>query len=113
MKLYNVLIALCCCSLAVGTGCFRKDHRQITINVPQLTSQRTNCLQRIIDATKSVDGIEGVQFGEKAGTIVVSYNALKLGIRNIEFLVAGAGFDANDTKAPEQARNALPEDCRK
>jgi hypothetical protein len=42
----------------------------------------------------------------------VTYDALKLGIKNIEYVIAGAGFDANDTPAPKEAREALPAECR-
>jgi len=71
-----------------------------------------DCLLIVQNATKAVDGIELVQQGAESGTLDVTYNAIKLGIRNIEFVIAGAGFDANDTKAPQNVRDALPEGCR-
>ena len=96
--------------MALGMGCFRQDRRTITVNVPQLRSEE--CLRLVQEAVKSVDGIEFVTTNSAPGTVDVTYNALKLGIRNIEFVIAGAGFDANETKAPPQARAALPEGCR-
>ena len=97
-------------AIVLGTGCFRQDKRTITVQVPQLRSEE--CLRFIQDAVKPVEGIEQVTPHYEQGTLDVTYNAMKLGIRNIEFVIAGAGFDANDTKAPANVRAALPEGCR-
>lgn len=96
--------------LLLGSGCFRQDKRTITVKVPQLRSEA--CLRFVQDAVKPVEGIEHVTPNYEQGTLDVTYNAMKLGIRNIEFVIAGAGFDANDTKAPANVRAALPEGCR-
>lgn len=96
--------------LTLGVGCFRQDRRTITVQVPQLRS--ADCLHFIQDAVKPVEGIEQVTPHYEQGTLDVTYNAMKLGIRNIEFVIAGAGFDANDTKAPANVRASLPEGCR-
>ena len=96
--------------IALGVGCFRQDRRTITVRAPQVKS--ADCLRLVQEAAKSVEGIEMITPNYEQGTLDVTYNALKLGIRNIEFVIAGAGFDANDTQAPAQARAALPEGCR-
>ncbi len=108
--LYKIRIGGMVAFLVLGAACFRQDRRTITVHVPQL--RQPDCFRFIQDAVKSVEGIEGVVPHYEAGTVDVTYNAIKLGIRNIEFVIAGAGFDANDTKAPAQARAALPEGCR-
>lgn len=97
-------------ALTLCVGCFRQDHRTIEIQTPQLRS--TNCFELVQAAIKSVDGIEYAVPHYEEGTLSITYNAMKLGIRNIEFVIAGAGFDANDTKAPPSVRVALPEGCR-
>lgn len=96
--------------LAGSVSCFRQDKRTITVRVPQMRSE--DCFRFIQDAVKPVDGIEQATPDYAQGTVDVTYNAIKLGIKNIEYVIAGAGFDANDTKAPEAARNNLPEGCR-
>jgi len=98
-------IALLCCA-----GCFRQDHRTIDVAVPQLASEA--CFQAISDGLKGVDGIEGLRPDYANRRLAVTYNALKLGIKNIEAVIASAGFDANDTTAPADIRARLPEGCR-
>ena len=108
--LKNIFPVIFSLALAVAIGCFRQDRRTITVAVPQVKS--AECFRHIQDAVKSVDGIEQVSPNYERGTVDVTYNAMKLGIRNIEFVIAGAGFDANDTKAPADVRAKLPEGCR-
>ena len=91
-------------------ACFRQDKRTITVKVPQLVS--ADCLVHIQMGAKQVEGIEQVTGDIENKTVDVTYNAMKLGIRNIEFIIARTGFDANDTPASPQARAALPEGCR-
>lgn len=89
---------------------FRPDVRTITVQVPQMKS--LDCQQRIQDALSKTEGVQTSAPDLAQKKIDVTYDALKLGIKNIEFVIAGAGFDANDTPAPKEARDALPADCR-
>lgn len=110
MKLRILLSLFMSVVLLLCPACFRQDKRTITVKVPQLVS--ADCLLHIQTAAKQVEGIEDVRGSIENKTVDVTYNAMKLGIRNIEFIIARAGFDANDTPASPQARAALPEGCR-
>ncbi len=110
MILRSILALALCAVMLAGPGCFRQDRRTITVNVPQLKGPE--CLRFIQDAAQKVEGIEQVSPSYESRTVDVTYNAMKLGIKNIEFIIAGAGFDANNTQAPAAARAALPEGCR-
>lgn len=110
MKLHVLIPLLMLTSAFFCSACFRQDKRTITVKVPQLAS--ADCLAHIQTAAKQVEGIEQVAGNVENKTVDVTYNAMKLGIRNIEFIIARAGFDANDTPASPQARAALPEGCR-
>ena len=110
MMLRPMLSLILCALMLVGPGCFRQDRRTITVKVSQLNGP--DCLRVIQDAAQKVEGIEQVAPNYEARTVDVTYNAMKLGIKNIEFIIAGAGFDANETQAPAAARAALPESCR-
>lgn len=101
------VLALMACTLS---ACFRPDHRTIVVAVPQMASPA--CFAEIQKALTAVEGIEGAQPDYEKRTLAIKYNALKLGIKNIEFVVAGAGFDANDTQAPANVKANLPEGCR-
>jgi copper chaperone CopZ len=91
-------------------GCFRKDIRTITVEVPQLRS--AECSKILLDAASKVDGIISAKPDIEKHTVDITYNALKLAIKNIEFVIAGAGFDANTTPATPEAKAALPAGCR-
>ena len=110
MILRSMLPLVLCALMLAGPGCFRQDRRTITVKVPQLNGPE--CLRFIQDAAQKVEGIEQVAPHYDSRTVDVTYNAMKLGIKNIEFIIAGAGFDANETQAPAAARAALPEGCR-
>lgn len=89
---------------------FRPDVRTITVQVPQMKA--LDCQQRIQDALAKTEGVQTTTPDLASRKIDVTYDALKLGIKNIEYVIAGAGFDANDTPAPKEAREALPAECR-
>ena len=44
-------------------------------------------------------------------SVTVRYDSLRLSLKNLEFAVAEAGFDANNTPASEEAVKALPPEC--
>lgn len=100
------LIALC----AILAGCFRPAFRTITVSVPQMKSQA--CAERIVDACKRVDGISNVVVNLDRKSVAVTFESLKIGIKNVEFTIAEAGFDADDIKANDKVRKALPPDCK-
>lgn len=93
-----------------STACFRQDKRTITVAVPQMKSPE--CYAVIQQALGGVEGIEGSRPNYEQRTLDVTYNGLKLAIKNVEFVIAGAGFDANNTAAPADAKARLPEGCR-
>lgn len=89
---------------------FRPDVRTIKVKVPQMKNEA--CQQRVVDALSKAEGVQTSQPDLAAHTVDVTYDALKLGIKNIEYVIAGSGFDANDSAAPKEARDALPPECR-
>lgn len=110
MKLRALFAVFVSTVLFLAIGCFRQDRRTIVIHVPQMTSPA--CYAILQDALKGVEGIEATRPNYETRTLEVTYNALKLAIKNIEFVIAGAGFQANDIEANPEARARLPEGCR-
>jgi hypothetical protein len=45
-------------------------------------------------------------------TVTVKYDSIKMSLKNLEFAVADAGFEANNTPASETAAAQLPPECR-
>lgn len=109
-RAFACLLAFSLAATLSITGCFRQDRRTITVAVPQMQSPA--CYAIIQDAMKSVEGIESTRPDYERRTLEVTYNALRLGIKNIEFVIAGAGFKANEIDPPEEVRARLPEGCR-
>ena len=68
--------------------------------------------------TSAVGGVIFADFADPAQpdiekrTMSVTYNSEKLGIKNVEHLIAGVGFDANSVPAKEDAKKNLPSACR-
>ena len=44
--------------------------------------------------------------------VYVRYDSLHRSVKNIEFTIAHAGFDANEVPADREAQERLPEECR-
>lgn len=96
--------------LLAACGCFRQDTRTLLVNTPGMKTQE--CSKIIQGALSRIDGIESVDPDLEKHTLTIRYNSTKLGIRNIEYLIAGLGFDANDAEGKPEAKAALPADCR-
>jgi len=53
-----------------------------------------------------------VQADFNTQTVTVTFNGLKAALKNIEFVIAGSGFDVNDTPASVSAKTTMPVPCR-
>lgn len=91
-------------------GCRKQDMRTVTVKVPGLKNQE--CARIIQDAFIRYPGIKTVQPDVAAREVRVTYNSMVIAIKNIEFIIAQAGFDANDIPANTNAAAALPPDAR-
>jgi len=101
-----VALALACALNA----CRMSDVRTVTVQVPQM--KNAQC-EKIISATLGkADGVDpnSIKFGR--GTVTVTYDSMKLAIKNIEFVIAGAGFDADEIAASPEARAKLSPECK-
>jgi len=94
----------------IGVGCFRQVIRDVMVEVPNLGSPE--CFRIIQEALRPLDGVQSATADFASSTVTVRYNSEKLAIRNIEFVIAGAGFAANDLPPSEQAKANLPAECR-
>jgi copper chaperone CopZ len=115
------LAALCCVS------CRKQDIRTAVLEVPGMKNQ--SCADRIVKAvaTELAAGpaddatpqrIQAVVLSGAIKTdldrkvVTVTYDSLRLSLKNLEFAAAKAGFAANNTPADPEAVKALPPDCR-
>jgi len=93
-------------------GCFRNDLRTEEFHVPELEGQP--CLSYLSSRLRTVDGIRDIQADFSSKKVVVSFDGLKLAIKNIEIYIADAGFDVNERPGNETARASaeFPSSCR-
>jgi len=101
------LVILACFLLS---SCRQQDIREVMIKTPGLKNQA--CAKIIQDAFMHQPGIVSIRPDFQKHEIAVTYNSMVIALKNIEFTIAAAGFDANDTRAQTNALAALPPECR-
>jgi copper chaperone CopZ len=105
-----VSVALLSTAIFAVNGCFRQVIRDIEVRVPQLRSPE--CARLIQEALSHVDGVISATPDLSNKIMVVRYNSEKLGTKNVEYVIAGTGFDANDIPHNPEARAKLPAGCQ-
>lgn len=81
------------------------------ISVPGLKNEA--CARIILIAVGRQAGVkQGSAFNFQQKIIIVRYESLVTALKNIEFAIAEAGFQANEVPAKEEAARALPPECR-
>lgn len=95
-----------------GVGCFRQEVLTVEIAVPQMRSDA--CAQNVVQAISRLeaDAILRAEMNVDRRVVSITYDSMRLGLKNIEHAISMAGFDANDVLARPDARAALPEECR-
>lgn len=106
-------VLACAVVLFIGfvvLSCRQQDIRTTTIKCPQV--RNASCARVVTVALARTDGVvaESIKVGD--GTVTVTYDSMKVAIKNLDFAMAEAGFDADDIPADQKAREALPADCR-
>lgn len=108
-------------------GCRQQDIRTVTIQVPAM--KNAACAQIVSEAVAwelagnpgerpnrqlarslQLSGLLSLDLTNR--TVRVKYDSLKMSLKNIEFAIADAGFEANNTPASKSAAAQLPQDCR-
>ncbi|MFH0907845.1 MAG: heavy-metal-associated domain-containing protein [bacterium] len=110
MKLRQYAFLLPIAAALLVSGCFRQDIKTIVVSVPGLKSPE--CSKIIQDAMVKVEGILEVTPDVTAHTVTVRFDSTRMAIKNIEFVIATAGFDANTTLSPPETKATLPPGCR-
>ncbi|MFC1498696.1 heavy-metal-associated domain-containing protein [Verrucomicrobiota bacterium] len=105
------LIVVIVACLAV-VSCRQHDFKTVNIHVPEMKNKA--CAQIIANAVLRLPGVkrDEIVVDVRSRTITVTYDSLVLGMKNIEFAVAEAGFAANDIPAKQEAVEKLPLECK-
>jgi copper chaperone CopZ len=103
----TILLLVC-----FGLSCRRQDIRSVTIRVPAMRSAAcTNIVSEALQRAQSIPP-DWIHADIDKRTVTVTYDSLQRAIKNLEFAIADAGFQANDTPANPQAATNLPPECR-
>jgi copper chaperone CopZ len=98
--------------LAASGGCRLSDVREATVRVPGVRNAAAAAVvRRAVGTLKGVE-TDRLAFDFARGTVLVRYDSMQLGLKNIEHAIRDAGFDANELPANPAARAALPPDAR-
>jgi len=101
--LFLITVFLC-------ASCRQQDVREVVVRTPGLKNQA--CAKIIQGAFMRQPGVVSIRPDFQKRELVVKYNSMVIALKNIEITIAGAGFDANDTKTDANAVAALPPECR-
>ncbi len=109
------ILVLCIAGLMVPAfiaGCFRQDILTVDISIPQMRAPE--CRRLVLQALGRLeqDAISRADPNIETGILTITYDSRRVALKNIEYAITAAGFDANEEKAPPEARNALPAECR-
>ena len=96
--------------ILLAVSCRQQDIRKVVIKVPGLKNQA--CAKVIQDAFMRQPGIVSTSPDYQKHEMTVTYNSMIIALKNLEYTIAAAGFDANDTLANTNAAAALPAECR-
>lgn len=88
------------------SGCRKQDVRTVTINTPGMKDNE--CARIIQDAFMRYPGIKTAHPDVEKRQVKVSYNSMVIAIKNIEFIIANAGFQANEIPANTNVAVKLP-----
>ncbi len=112
MRNISIIHATLGLALLVAAGCFRQDIITTEISIPQMGSSA--CQNAVMRALGRLDheAIVKAEFDIDQRIARVTYDSRRVGLKNIEFVITAAGFDANDEQADEESRRQLPEACR-
>ena len=88
--------------LALGAASCRKtDVRKVEISVPGMTNAAcaTQIQNAFMTPQGTMQGIVTIVPDLDRKVVTITYDSMKLARTNLEYIIAGAGFDANDVKA--------------
>ena len=99
--------------VTASSGCSvrpREDMHTHVLVVPRVAIPE--CREIILQNLGRIGGITKVEVQPDQGTLTVTFNSRITALKNIEFSLAEAGFDVDDSVGRAGERSTLPESCR-
>jgi len=97
MKFFLILLTFV--GVLFGGGCRVSDVRELTVNVPGMSTEADQ--DKIRKALAPLNGVnkDRAVFDLAAHTVKLTYDSMVVATKNIEIAIAEAGYDANDITA--------------
>lgn len=99
MKSYRIA-AIALLALVAAVGCHRHDIRVTAIRVPEMDSDEA--ARKVVEALApygELGLVHDVETNVPERTVTVTYDSTEVALKNLEYLIARAGFAANDQPA--------------
>ncbi|MEI7437644.1 MAG: hypothetical protein WCL16_12645 [bacterium] len=109
MKIMRLMCALMIVAV-IACACRQSDVRTYTLPVAGV--KNVACEELIRDALKRTEGVMVDKLQFVPGAVIVTYDSMRLARKNIEAIIAEAGFTAGETPANPAALTNLPPACR-
>lgn len=88
------------CFMLFVPGCYRPDIRTVEIPVPGLTSEEdAQRIHSVLAVYESLGIVHEIAFDLPQRRGRVTYDSTLAAVKNLEFLIAHAGYDAGSTRA--------------
>ncbi len=89
-------------SMIISFGCRQRDISTVSISVPQISATDNLAQGKVIAALSVLDGVDKSSIKFDDGKLELSYDTMKLGLKNIEHAIMDIGYDVNDFKGKKR-----------
>ncbi len=108
----NCMRSILVLTVVAGVVCACRQTDVRTYTLPVAGVKNAACETAIREALKRTEGVQADKLTFSPGAVTVTYDSMRLAHKNIEAVIAEAGFTAGDTPASPAAVTNLPPACR-
>jgi hypothetical protein len=108
-----VLLLMLTAMLTGAPGCRKEDVRTAVIRVPQMRTQAgADLVKKALSQARYGVQPDTIRTDLARRVVALRYDSMLVSLKNIEFMIADAGMDANEVPRNAAAAAKLPADCR-
>ena len=106
MKYFAYMVLFACTVFAAS--CRTEDIRTVEIFIPDMKDEAS--VRKVMEVLNQVHGVKHslLSVNPERNSVSVTYNSMKLAIKNIEYAIAGAGFSTYTKNDDGSTRSGIP-----
>jgi len=113
MKKYIQTATITLLLIGLTSACYRRDIQVLVVDVPNMkTPACAAIISAAMQTTPPTEGLRRVETDVAARTVTFEYDSRKIAIKNLEYFITKAGFEANGNEPNLEAQKKLPPDCQ-